>query len=49
MNPTVNRFLTLVTFAGVAGLVILNWKGANTLLQTTAAATTSYVKTVQGR
>jgi hypothetical protein len=49
MNPTANRILTLATMAGIAGLVVLNWKGANTLLQTTANATTNYVKTVQGR
>lgn len=49
MNETVNRFITLATFAGIAGLVILNWRGANTLLHTTAQATTSYIKTVQGR
>lgn len=49
MSDFANRVLTLATFAGIAGLVILNWKGANTLLQTTAQATTGYVKTVQGR
>lgn len=49
MNETVNRVLTLATFAGIAGLVILNWRGANTLLATTAKATTDYVRTVQGR
>lgn len=49
MNETVNRFITLATFAGIAGLVILNWRGANTLLHTTSQATTSYIRTVQGR
>lgn len=49
MNEFANRVLTLATFAGIAGLVILNWRGANTLIATTARATTSYVRTVQGR
>ena len=49
MNESFNRFLTLATFAGIAGLVILNYRGANTLLHTTANATTSYIKTIQGR
>jgi len=49
MNEFANRVLTLATFAGIAGLVILNWKGSNTLLTTTANATTSYIKTIQGR
>lgn len=49
MNETFNRYLSLVTFAGIAGLVILNWRGANTLLATTAKATTDYVRAVQGR
>ena len=49
MTDSFNRFLTLATMAGIAGLVILNWKGSNTLLHTTAQATTSYIKTIQGR
>jgi hypothetical protein len=49
MNEFANRILTLATFAGIAGLVILNWKGSNTLLTTVGNATTSYIKTVQGR
>lgn len=49
MNDFANRLLTLATFAGIAGLVILNWKGANTLLTTTGQATTNYIKTIQGR
>lgn len=49
MNPTANRVLTLATFAGIAGLLVLNWRGANALLQTVANSTTNYVKTVQGR
>lgn len=44
-----NRTLSLVTMAGIAGLLVLNWKGANTLLHTVAGATTGYVRTVQGR
>lgn len=49
MNETVNRFITLATFAGIAGLVILNWKGANTILHTLETGSTSYIKTIQGR
>lgn len=49
MNDFANRVLTLATFAGIAGLVILNWRGANVLLTTTAKATTDYIRTVQGR
>jgi hypothetical protein len=44
-----NRILTLATFAGIAGLVVLNYKGANTLLHTTSDATTGYIRTIQGR
>lgn len=49
MNDFANRVLTLATFAGIAGLVLLNYKGANVLLHTTSAATNGYVKTIQGR
>lgn len=49
MSDFANRVLTLATFAGVAGLVILNWRGSNTLLHTVSGATTSYIKTIQGR
>lgn len=49
MNPTLNRALTLFTLAGIAGLVLFNYRGANVLLQSTANATTNYIKTVQGR
>ena len=44
-----NKTLSIITFAGIAGLVVLNYKGANALLHTVAGATTGYVKTVQGR
>lgn len=44
-----NRTLSLITMAGIAGLLVLNWRGANALLHTVAGATTGYVKTVQGR
>lgn len=49
MNEFANRVLTLATFAGIAGLIVLNWRGSNTLLHTVAQGTTSYVRTVQGR
>lgn len=49
MNEFANRVLTLATFAGIAGLVVLNYKGANTLLHTTSDATNGYIKTIQGR
>lgn len=49
MSDFANRLLTLATFAGIAGLVVLNYKGANTLLHTVSDATSGYVKTVQGR
>lgn len=49
MNEFANRVLTLATFAGIAGLVVLNYKGANTLLLTTSDATNGYIKTIQGR
>jgi hypothetical protein len=44
-----NRTLSLITMAGIAGLLVLNWRGSNALLHTVANATTGYVKTVQGR
>jgi nitrogen regulatory protein PII-like uncharacterized protein len=44
-----NRTLSIVTMAGIAGLVVLNYKGANVLLHSVAGATTGYLKTVQGR
>lgn len=49
MSDFANRVLTLATLAGITGLVVLNYKGANTLLHTTSDATNSYVKTIQGR
>lgn len=49
MSDFANRVLTLATFAGIAGLVILNWKGSNTLLTTVGNSTTAYIKTIQGR
>lgn len=44
-----DKLLSAATFAGIAGLVILNWRGANELLKTISTATTGYIKTVQGR
>ena len=49
MSNEFNRILTLITFAGIAGLVILNYKGANTIFGTLGSTANNYVKTVQGR
>lgn len=49
MSDTVNRVITLATFGGIAGLIVLNWQGSNTLFHTIASGGTSYVKTLQGR
>lgn len=49
MSDFANKALTLATFAGIAGLIILNWQGSNTLLHSVSSATNSYVKTVQGK
>ena len=43
-----NKLVSTLTFAGVAGLVIFNSAGANTLLKTAGNVGTSYVSTVQG-
>lgn len=44
-----DKVLSLITFAGIAGLVILNYKGANTIFGTLSSSANTYVKTVQGR
>lgn len=44
-----NKVLSTLTLAGIAGLVVLNWTGANKLLATAGQIGTGYVKTVQGR
>lgn len=44
-----NHLLSIITGAGLAGLIILNYKGANTLLGTLAGGADKYVSTVQGR
>lgn len=44
-----NKILTTLTIAGIAGLVVLNFKGSNTLLATLGSIGSGYVKTVQGR
>lgn len=44
-----NKVLTTLTIAGIAGLVVLNYKGANTLLSTAGTIGTKYISTVQGR
>lgn len=44
-----DKLLSAATMAGIAGLLILNWRGTNELLKTISSATTGYVKTVQGR
>ena len=49
MGSDFNRVLTLLTFAGIAGLVILNYQGANTIFKTLGSTANTYVKTVQGR
>ena len=44
-----NRVLSVLTMAGLAGLVILNYQGASTLFSTLGSQATHYVSTVQGR
>ena len=44
-----DRILTILTGAGLAGLVILNANGFNTVFNSIASNAISYVKTVQGR
>lgn len=44
-----NKVLSTLTFAGLCGLVILNWQGANELLKTAGDVGNGYVGTVQGR
>lgn len=49
MSDFANRLLTLATFAGIAGLVLFNYKAADALFHTTSQATNGYIKTIQGR
>lgn len=49
MNPTANRLLTVLTAAGLVGLLIFNWRASNTLLGTAGTVANNYVRTVQGR
>jgi hypothetical protein len=44
-----DRILSILTFAGVAGLVILNANGASEIIKALSGAANSYVATVQGR
>lgn len=43
-----NKLISTLTFAGLFGAVLLNWRGANELLQTLGNVGTSYVSTVRG-
>lgn len=44
-----DRIFSIATFAGIAGLVILNWQGATHIIAAGSAALNSYVSTVQGK
>ena len=44
-----DRILTILTGAGLAGLVILNAGNFNTVFNSIASNAISYVRTVQGR
>lgn len=47
MHP--DRLLTILTWAGIAGLIILNADNAVKVFNSVGGFTTDYVKTVQGR
>jgi hypothetical protein len=42
-------FLPLVTFAALASLVIINYRGASEFLRALGGATVDYVRAIQGR
>jgi hypothetical protein len=44
-----DRWLTVITTAAIAGLVILNYQGASELFKTLGGVAVNYVKVVQGR
>ena len=44
-----DKALTIVTFAGLFGLVILNFQGSTAVVNAIGGQTASYVKAVQGR
>jgi hypothetical protein len=47
VNSLADRIITLATFAGIAGLLILHPKNADTLIKSISNATNGYVHTVQ--
>lgn len=43
-----DKLVTTLTLAGIAGLVLVNYKGANTLLATLGKVSGDYVTAVRG-
>jgi hypothetical protein len=43
-----NKTLSTLTFAGLAGLLVFNWRGVNELIKTLGGAANNYVGTVRG-
>lgn len=44
-----DRLLSIVTFAALAGLFVLNYRGATEVIGAIGSSTVNYVKAVQGR
>jgi hypothetical protein len=49
MNLDADKWLSIITGAAIAGLVVLNWDGATNIIKALGGVTVDYVRAIQGR